>query len=617
MATNNTDIETTETTETTNTTTTTTTTTTTAPESSRRASLIQVGVDKMKDVSVLETTATCLTNLSNIIKSDETKAFDLVYANIPWKTVDESYLLSLPVQQLLTTKDNSGLLLWVDSPDVAKAQTIIKGWGFTFHSVLHISSYTGPPAALSSSVPVQEQQDGGTEAEGGDEGETTTVGSKSPRKALVPHGWHVDGIVPSRSRQLWFAVRTVPDKEATSTPYLKDISFIRKRLPVSSNVVYTKAIVTGLSSKRKNFENWQIFPEYDSFVAPEIRTALETIVKPNARVIGLFSDTVSRAWYTWGPNVPGYLSSPVQVDGAFPLTSALVKFFSCMKTVTIQKYVTLVNLYATQLAKQLGAAVTNTTTTTTTTEGSSGDANANVYLTPVVMGRMKDFLVDLTRRYNEGGSQIDGLLSLSTPLSLARLNEFESLSPDIQTQVLLLVGQVISGVLKKNAEASDRRKRAVKRRRDNATATSEEEGTTDVPDAKAAPATRAPRKFGIAAPVTISNDLADFMGLPHGEKVARTTVVKFINEYIGKHSLQNPECRSEIVLDKALSGLLNPSAQFGPVTYFNLCKLLGPHFKGGSGSGANAATTNECNVDAGAAGAAGALAGLPSPVSAF
>ena len=68
------------------------------------------------------------------------------------------------------------------------------------------------------------------------------------------------------------------------------------------------------------------------------------------------------------------------------------------------------------------------------------------------------------------------------------------------------------------------------------------------------------------------------MGLAAGEKVARTTVVKYINEYIGKHNLQNPEKKSEIKFDDALQRLFSPAPSFGPVTYFNLCKLLGPHF---------------------------------------
>ena len=538
-------------------------TTTVATETSRRSSLIQQGVEKMKDDNILDTTAQCLVNLGNTIKSDDSLAFDVIYANIPWKTVGVEYLSSLPVPLLVSSKQYAGLFMWVDSPDVAKANEVLNTWGFSFHTVIHISMYAAPAP-----TPVE------VETNGNDAPEATTETdiSKAAKKAAVPHGWHVDGILPSRSRQLWFAVKTpTGDASSTTTPYLKDISFIRKRLAVTSTVVYTKTSAAGLSSKKKNFENWQIFPEYDSYVAPDVRLALETIIKPNARVLSLFSDKVSRAWYTWGPNVPGYLSTPLLSDNnGLPLTAALVKYFSYMKSVTIQKYVTLVNLYATQLAKQLG---------------SGNEDPTAVYLTPVVIGRMKDFFVDLLRRYQDGNPEprddTQTVLVLSTPLSLNRLVEFDSLGAEMQTQVLLLIGQVINFVLKKNTEASDRRKRAGKRRRDasgTAEGDAQEEGT--VPDAKAAPATRTPRKFGIAAPVPISDDLADFMSIPRGEKVARTTVVKFINDYIAKNNLQNPERKSEILINQALANVLNPSAQFGPVTYFNLSKLLGPHFKG-------------------------------------
>lgn len=66
--------------------------------------------------------------------------------------------------------------------------------------------------------------------------------------------------------------------------------------------------------------------------------------------------------------------------------------------------------------------------------------------------------------------------------------------------------------------------------------------------------------------------------LAEGEKVARTAVVKYINEYIGTHKLQNPAKKSEIEFDQALNSLFNPDPSFGPVTYFNLWKLMGPHF---------------------------------------
>ena len=568
----------------------------------KRASAFNAGLDKMRDANILATASDKLKNLAKLVEGDkENRAFDMLYINFPWKSVSLDYAATLPVPDLVAGKEQAGLLMWVDSPCVDKAVKLLDVWGFKFHSVVHVAAYTpsatpaqaqaptpsatpampnnaSPAAAESATAAEEETSDNNnnnmneatTDATAATTAATTTAAAV--KKHLVPHGWMVDGIVPSKTRQLWFAVRLAKGGNANNnaTPaFLKDVSFIRKRIQATSTVVYSKfteAFATALSSKKKNLDHWVVYPEYDAFVAQEIQAALETIHKPHARVLSLFADTLSRAWYTWGPNIPGYVSCPLRPDGGFPVVHALLKYFGSMKGATVQKYLTLMNLYAVQLAKQMG--VGNAAPT-----AAGGEEEApKQYLTPVVMGRVQDFFTDLLRRYQEGGGIKECALAQATLVALADLADFGKLAPETQTQVLLLVGQVIRGVLRKNAEATERRKRAVKRKR-------EEEEAAVGPDGKpVAPRERPPRKFGIAAPVNISKELAQFMGLNEGEKVARTTVVKFINEYIGKHNLQNPSKKSEINCDESLLGLLKPSPTFGPVTYFNLCKLLGPHF---------------------------------------
>ena len=85
-------------------------------------------------------------------------------------------------------------------------------------------------------------------------------------------------------------------------------------------------------------------------------------------------------------------------------------------------------------------------------------------------------------------------------------------------------------------------------------------------------------KHGIAAPSVISKELSDFFNKNPGEMMARTEAVSRLNEYIQKNNLQNPENKREIILDDVLVNLLKPPTDFGPVTYFNLCKLVGIHF---------------------------------------
>ena len=88
----------------------------------------------------------------------------------------------------------------------------------------------------------------------------------------------------------------------------------------------------------------------------------------------------------------------------------------------------------------------------------------------------------------------------------------------------------------------------------------------------------APPRHGIAAPSSISKELAEFCGKNPDDKMARTEVVSMLNKYILKNELQNPLDRKEIILDDVLTGLLSPAEDFGPVTYFNLYRLIGKHF---------------------------------------
>lgn len=85
-------------------------------------------------------------------------------------------------------------------------------------------------------------------------------------------------------------------------------------------------------------------------------------------------------------------------------------------------------------------------------------------------------------------------------------------------------------------------------------------------------------RHGIACPSKVSKEMAEFLGMDPEEEIARTMVVKRINDYVKENSLKNAEKPIELLLDDRLQKLLNPPADFGTVTYFNLCKLVGAHF---------------------------------------
>ncbi len=86
---------------------------------------------------------------------------------------------------------------------------------------------------------------------------------------------------------------------------------------------------------------------------------------------------------------------------------------------------------------------------------------------------------------------------------------------------------------------------------------------------------RKPSGFAKSSP--ISDELADFLGLPKGSELARTDATKRINAYIKANNLQNPDAKTIILPDAKLKALLAPP-EGEVVKYFNLQKFLKRHF---------------------------------------
>ena len=94
---------------------------------------------------------------------------------------------------------------------------------------------------------------------------------------------------------------------------------------------------------------------------------------------------------------------------------------------------------------------------------------------------------------------------------------------------------------------------------------------------------------GFAKPTQITNKLCDFLGVPHGQLVARTDVTKKVTAYIRDNNLQVKENKRQFIPDKKLQSILGPldskkkgkdgktDAEKG-YTYFNLQKYLSDQF---------------------------------------
>ena len=82
---------------------------------------------------------------------------------------------------------------------------------------------------------------------------------------------------------------------------------------------------------------------------------------------------------------------------------------------------------------------------------------------------------------------------------------------------------------------------------------------------------------GITKETSISKELATFLGVSAGTKLARVEVTRRINEYINENKLQNPEQRRQIIPDTKLAKLLGTTKK-DEVTYFNLQTFLKHHY---------------------------------------
>jgi chromatin remodeling complex protein RSC6 len=82
---------------------------------------------------------------------------------------------------------------------------------------------------------------------------------------------------------------------------------------------------------------------------------------------------------------------------------------------------------------------------------------------------------------------------------------------------------------------------------------------------------------GFIKPTLISNELAEFLGKPHGSELARTEVSREINAYIRNNLLQDKTNGRKIIPDAKLGKLLQMNKD-DELTFFNLQRYMKHHF---------------------------------------
>lgn len=93
---------------------------------------------------------------------------------------------------------------------------------------------------------------------------------------------------------------------------------------------------------------------------------------------------------------------------------------------------------------------------------------------------------------------------------------------------------------------------------------------------------------GFAKPNKISDELCDFIGVPHGTEKSRTDITRFINAYVKEHNLNKPENKRFILPDAKLKKILNVGDS-DEINYFILQKLISHHFPASASKTAAAA----------------------------
>lgn len=83
---------------------------------------------------------------------------------------------------------------------------------------------------------------------------------------------------------------------------------------------------------------------------------------------------------------------------------------------------------------------------------------------------------------------------------------------------------------------------------------------------------------GFQLPVSLSNDLCDFLEIDHNSKMPRTEVTKRLIKYISDNQLINPEKKTQIIPDEKLLKLIGTDSDLPNLTRFTIQKYMNCHY---------------------------------------
>lgn len=448
------------------------------------------------------------------VKSIE-KKYNVLYVNTPWDALDTATLAKFPASAI--TPDNAALFMWVDSYTVVKAAKLIEEWGFDFHSVYQVLDVAKHPwMETKTATP---------------EAATPATDTKDGMAVEGEAGSAAEGAAESAAN----ANAKAPKKKAARKP---------RAPPISPPHWWTQPSHESLTPSRPTTEQlWLAVKGDPSKLFTSASVAFNVVNRPE---LGKKSRSKKPAtvdkFHTERPaeflqEIMGHLTPEANVLNVF--------------------------------ASSINATVDSWGPGIPGGYLSSMKANAGIVgaINKVLRSLKKTQLHDLglklprVMKKEEGVALTDiptwpPIESAITTMAPNPGYDFKDDAGNIKSWVVKLVHSLSQDNMANfTLLHSKKKKRKV--------------SADSNPDRQ---------RHGIASKSVVSKELSTFLQLADGETIARTQVVSLLNKYITANDLKDPVKKNQINLDDKLKALLAPPEDFGVVTFFNICRLLKPHF---------------------------------------
>ena len=462
--------------------------------------------------------------------ASESEKYDVMYMNSPWGAASVDDLKALSLGKIAAPK--SVLYFWASNAHLDACVDMIRNWGFKFHSVHQISEiaqhpWQRPPPKESkpkdkeskdSEMEVDEPEAAAdaepvTDAESKSESKPESKPKKTIQRKVRPAQVHAPAFF---GEQKEVTVRNTTEQLWVAVRGDDTLEYLRAEK--AAQLPYQISFYPEMGKKMRAVKKG---PGVDAaWVADRpasIRDDIFASFKADAKILEFFGSQTAKAFDTMGPNIPGTFA-PAH-DRNFGISEALGSVLGTQKKSALTGMV----------------------------------AKIHKMLASSSVEDKRQFFDSIKETWALISAALD---TMRSPVSYD-VASVDSVPPE---WLLNLVAQMASSFAASFVSKKSKGKGKSKSKGDS------------VPNPN-------PNRVrhGIAAPQKISEALADFLGVPHDELMARTTAVKNLNMYIKQKNLQNPDKKINISPDEPLRALLGLD-QGVDITYFEICKYLGPHF---------------------------------------